>query len=206
MPKILSFLCNFCQFFEIHSFSRDFCRFIPLPPKFLLWKTLHTLIIQWFLNTIDVVWNWLQDWGLSGVKSLVQAMVFSLYGQSLGPLQIVLVDCYSRCAMKVQFLGFKNNCERPWKYDLMDINLGTPKISLIAKVYCILIKKLSPIFRPSLLPKASRLQYLKSPSPLVHDRYLSKWINKIWWPVPANHHFWVPIYRELMNLILLLLP
>ena len=35
--------------------------------------------IQWFLITIDVIWNWPQNWGLSGVKHIIQNMVFSLW-------------------------------------------------------------------------------------------------------------------------------
>ena len=34
IPKILSFLCSFWQFFEILSFSRDLRRFLPICPPF----------------------------------------------------------------------------------------------------------------------------------------------------------------------------
>ena len=75
----------------------------------------------WFQSmafiTIDVIWKWPQNWGLAGVKNLVQNMVFSLYGHklkqhlseftlspnliSVGPLQNVLV--------------FQKNLKNKWK-------------------------------------------------------------------------------------------
>ena len=52
---------NFSKFFRFRAIFADFCRFVPPPPNFLLWKTLHHLLLTLYLELMGFFWGILWD-------------------------------------------------------------------------------------------------------------------------------------------------